>query len=158
MTPSPRFILDENIVILAQRGLDDHDNPSPVCADLIQKIIDICHTIVVDDVLWDKYEDQLNKPAHRDLQFGPSLLRVLWNALTIAGKIDGLGHTGPSFDEEGLIPAGSRDDTYLVRLAVDTGAILVTTDGALRDDLDTCGITSLYGLALVSPEQALGLL
>ena len=39
MTPS--FILDENIVILAQQGLDEYGNPDPRCADLIQQIIEI---------------------------------------------------------------------------------------------------------------------
>ncbi len=158
MTPAPRFILDENVVILAQQGLDEHGNPSPVCADLIRQIIEICHTITVDDVLWDKYDDQLNKPAHQELQFGPSLLRVLWNALTIPGKVDGLGTTAPSFTDEASIPAGSQDDTYLVRLAVETGAILVTTDTPLRQDLESSGIRSDYNLIVVPPEEALGLL
>ena len=29
---NPRFILDENIVILAQQGLDEYGNTNPVCA------------------------------------------------------------------------------------------------------------------------------
>ena len=70
----------------------------------------------------------------------------------------GSGHTAPVMDDEGLIPDGSQDDVYLVRLAVETGAVLVTTDGPLRDDLAACGILSKYGLTVVSPEEALGLL
>jgi hypothetical protein len=155
---NPRFILDENVVILAQQGLDEHGNPSAVCADLIQQIIKICHTIVVDDVLWDKFDGQLNHPGYHHSQLGPYLMRILWNALTIPEKVDGLGNTAPSFDEEGLIPPGSQDDTCLVRLAVETGAILVTTDGALRDDLNSSGIQSTYSLTVVSPEDALGML
>ena len=72
--------------------------------------------------------------------------------------MNGLGHTAPVFDDEGSIPAGSQDDTYLVRLAVETGAILVTADRPLRDDLTSCGIVSKYDLTVVSPEDALGLL
>ena len=155
---TPRFILDENVVILAQLMQDDHGNSNLDCIDLIQRIVDICHTMVVDDVLWDKYDEQLNKPAYHHPQLGPFLVPVLWNALTIERKVDGLGHQAAWFSEEALIPAGSQDDTYLVRLAVDTGATLVTTDGALRDDLETCGLISEYGLTVVSPEQALGLL
>ena len=74
MTPS--FILDENIVILAQRGLDEYGNPNPGCADLIQQIIEICHTLVVDNVLWDKYDDQLNRIGHHHPTMGPFLIRV----------------------------------------------------------------------------------
>ena len=62
MTPS--FILDENIVILAQQGLDEYGNPNSGCANLIQQIIEICHTLVVDDVLWDKYVEQLYRPGY----------------------------------------------------------------------------------------------
>ncbi len=132
---TPRFILDENVVILAQQGLDERGNLNPVCAELIQQIIEICHTIVVDDVLWDKFDEQLNRAGHQQPQAGSVLFRVLCNALATANKMDGLGHTAPSFNEEGSIPPGSIDDTYIVRLAVESEAVLVTTDGPLRDDL-----------------------
>ena len=155
---TPRFILDENVVILAQQGIDERENPSPVCAELVQRIIEICHTIVVDDVLWDKFDNQLRRPGHQHPQAGPYLLRVLWNALTIVKKVDGLGHTASSFVEELSIPPGSADDTYIVRLAVESGAVLVTTDGPLRDDLRESGIQGAYGLTVVSPDEALGML
>ena len=155
---NPRFILDENIVILAQQGLDEYGNVNPVSADLVQQIVEICHTLVVDDVLWDKYDEQLNRLGYHHPNMGPFLIRTLYGALTVPEKVDGLGRIAPAFDDEGLIPAGSRDDTYLVRLAVETGATLVTTDGALQDDLTSCGILSKYGLTVVSPEDALGLL
>ncbi len=150
-----RFILDENVVILAQQGRDDRGNLNADCADLIQQIIKICHTIVVDDELWNKFDRQLNEVRYQPAGQGPVLLRVLWNALTIPDKIDGLGHTAPPFDDEGSIPPGSADDTYLVRLAVETGAILVTTDRPLRHDLETSSIQSTHRLTVVSPEEAL---
>ena len=153
-----RFILDENIVILAQQGRDEYGNINQRCADLIQQIVEICHTIVVDDVLWDKYDMQLNRPGYHDPNQGPFLIRLLWNALTVSRKVDGLGHTAPIVDGEESIPNGSQDDAYLVRLAVETRATLVTTDEPLRDDLASCGIISKYSLTVVSPEDALGLL
>ena len=156
MTPS--FILDENIVILAQEGQDEYGNTDPGCANLVQQIIEICHTLVVDDVLWDKYFEQLYHPGYHHPDMGPFLIRALYNALTVSEKVDGLGHTAPIMDDEGLIPHGSQDDVYLVRLAVETGAVLVTTDGPLRDDLEACGIQSKYDLTVVSPEDATGLL
>ena len=74
------------------------------------------------------------------------------------GKIEGLGHTAPAFPEEDDIPAGSQDDKFLVRLAVEeTGkeTVLVTTDRPLRDDLAACSIQTRYGLNVLSPEGAL---
>ena len=155
---TPRFILDENVVILAQQGLDEYGNINPACAQLIQRIIEICHTIVVDDVLWDKYIEQLNHPGYHHPNLGPFLIRVLSDALIVSEKVVGLGHTAPIMGDEGSIPSGSQDDAYLVRLAVETGATLVTTDGPLRDDLVSCGILSTYSLTLVSPQEALELL
>ena len=155
---TPRFILDENVVILAQQGRDEYGNTNPRCADLIQQVIEICHTIVVDDVLWNKYFEQLNHLGYHPPTLGPVLIRSLWNALTVSKKVDGLGHTAPTMDDEGLIPDGSQDDAYLVRLAVETRATLVTTDRALRDDLAACGIVSKYSLTVVPPEDALALL
>ena len=113
---------------------------------------------MVDDVLWDKYIEQLNHPGYHHPNLGPFLIRSLWNALTVSEKVVGLGHTAPIMDDEGSIPSGSQDDAYLVRLAVETGATLVTTDGPLRDDLVSCGILSTYSLTVVSPEDALELL
>ncbi len=153
---TPRFILDENVVICAQTGTDDHGNPSTLCTDLIELIIDICHPIVVDDVLWGKYEDQLYSPRYQDASLGPAIMRDLWNAYSIPDKIDGLGRLAETFEGEDTIPAGSQDDTYIVRLAVESGAILVTTDEALRDDLRECGIEKARDLTIVSPGEALG--
>ena len=46
----------------------------------------------------------------------------------------------------------------IVRLAISTGAILVTTDNPLISDLETAGITQQYQLQVVTPDQALNLL
>ena len=155
---TPSFILDENVVILAQQGQDQFGNTDLLCADLIQQIIQICHTIVVDDVLWQKYDRQLNIFDHHRPNAGPYLIRALYDALMVSGKVDGIGRTAPVLEDEGSIPRGSQDDTYIVRLAAESGAILVTTDEALRDDLESCGFLSKYSLTVVSPEDALGLL
>jgi len=53
-----RFILDENVVILALKQENARGEPDPICRDLFTQIIDICHTIVVDPNLWNKYQQQ----------------------------------------------------------------------------------------------------
>ena len=57
---TPQFILDENVVILAQRGENDEGRLDSTCLDLIHQIIDICHTIIVDEALWNQYQIQLH--------------------------------------------------------------------------------------------------
>lgn len=150
-----RFILDENIVILAQTGMDDHENPDSVCHDLVTAIIDICHSIVADDELWERYQRQLYNRAHQRLNIGPDIMMTLLLAMTREDKVERLPHDAVPFEGEASIPAGSRDDTFLVRLAVETGAILVTTDEALRHDLGHSGIRQSYNLSVLSPDDAL---
>ena len=152
---TPRFILDENVVICAQLDVDEFGEVSVVCGDLVLSIIDICHTIVVDGVLWARYMAQLNRQQNQQPQSGPWLMLTLWNALQTVGKVEDLGREVPPFDGEDDIPAGSRDDIFIVRLAVQSGAILVTADRPLRDHLHTSGIQSKYGLTVRTPVEAL---
>ena len=62
------------------------------------------------------------------------------------------------FPEETAIQQHGPDDVEIVRLAVASGAILVTTDQPLLTDLETSGISQTYRLQVVSPEDALHLL
>jgi hypothetical protein len=72
-----RFILDENVAILAQKLENDHGDTDTTCLRLFNEIIEICHSIVFDATLWEKYQIQLqNLPPDQPL--GPrSLLRLL---------------------------------------------------------------------------------
>ena len=85
---------------------------------------------------------------------------VLNNALQIPGKIDGFDRdAAPPFEGEELIAQGSQDDIEVtVRLAVDTKAILVSSDEPLRNHLLEAGTIDDHGLMVVSPEDALTLL
>ena len=151
-----QFILDENVIILAQRKEDPQGNSDATCLSLLLQIINICHTIVVDVNLWTKYQQQLGRiPA---AGFGPpNLFHVIQGARQRAGKFSFL-ENAPPFPEETNIPQGSQDDTEIVRLAVATGATLVTTDNPLIEDLAYSGITDAYQLQVVLPEDALPLL
>ena len=88
-------------------------------------------------------------------QVGVRVLSVLANAVRTAGKLDIRNADAPTFPEEASIPTGSRDDLEIVRLAVETGDTLVTTDVNLSHDLNACGILEAYNLRLLSPGEAL---
>ena len=149
-----RFILDENVVILAQKGENDRGDKDLTCLNLLTRIIRICHTIVVDTALRERYLRQLNRLRRVEADTDPRVLSELANAFQMVGKID-FRSNAPPFPEEDAIPAGSKDDTEIVRLAVETGAMLVTTDNPLRDDLGSSSIIKTYCLHLPSPEEAL---
>ena len=160
MTPKKRFILDENILIFAQTGRNQFGEEDPTCTNLVNQIINICHTIVLDNPLWDRYRRQLDRFLIEAIATDPTMIRVLNTAIQTDGKIDGF-HRGPAppFEGEERIATGSQDDLQVtVRLAVDTGAILVTSDTPLRDDLLEAGTIDQHRLTVVSPEDALFLL
>ncbi len=152
-----RFILDENVFICAQLETNVHGEPDPTCLDLLQGILEICHPIVFDSVLYEKIQHQLNRPPHQRRGFDSAILRTLGQAIFRPGKLE-YQEEAPAFPEESDIPQGSQDDTYIARLAVDSGATLVTADGALRDDLASSGIQGRYALNILSPEDALAAL
>ena len=158
MTPKKRFILDENLLICAQRGINDFNEKDSTCADLVNSMIRICHTMVVDHGLYIKYHHQLDAPRNQPIGIGPQFLSVFRAAMQIDGKVDDLARpNAPSFPEETSIPQGSQDDLAVtVRLAVETGAILVTTDAPLIQDLESSGIRAKNGLEVLTPQQALG--
>ena len=148
-----RFILDENIVILAQKLENEREEPDPTCRELIDKIIEICHSIVFDLPLWDKCYRQLAELRDYDPHGARSILRIMFLASEVAGKLE--RHDAEEFPEEADIPQGSQDDIPVVRLAVKTRATLVTTDESLREDLNSCGVQERYGLKVLSPGEAL---
>ena len=160
MTPKKQFILYENVLIFAQTGTNDQGEPDETCSNLVNSIIRICHTIVIDVALYGKYLHQLNQQRHQPTAFGSRMLPVLVSATRIGGKYDGFDRVSAlPFEGEETIPQGSQDDVPVsVRLAVQTGATLATTDGPLREHLQSSGIQTRYNLEVVSPQEALDLL
>ena len=149
-----RFILDENVFICAQLETNIRGEPDSTCLELLQRILDICHPIVFDDELYARIQRQLNRPSHQLRGFGAALLRTLSVAAARQGKLEYL-EVAPPFAGEEDIPQGSQDDRFIVRLAVESGATLVTADEALRDDLTSSSIQARYGLNVLSPDEAL---
>ena len=160
MTPKKQFILDENVLIFAQTGTNEQGEPDGTCSRLVNDIIRICHTIVIDVALYGKYQHQLNQRRHQPTNFGSRMLPVLVSAIRIDGKYDRFDRaSSPPFVGEDTIPQGSQDDvTVSVRLAVETGATLVTTDDPLREHLATSDLETLRELQVVTPQEAIGLL
>ena len=152
-----QFILDENVIILAAKQENDSGESDLTCYHLLTRILTICHPMVIDDNLRRKYFRQLSILLDTHPQISPDVIVLLRNATARPDKIPP-NPNSPTFPEETNIPQGSQDDVEHVRLAVATGAILVTTDSLLISDLETAGISEQYQLQVVTPEQALPLL
>ena len=150
-----QFILDENTLILAQRQENDRGAYDLTCLNLLNAILDSRHSLIADYVLWAKYQSQLSDLPDTYPGY-PHILNVLSRAFRV-GKLSFIPNS-PPFPEENGIPQGSQDDVEIVRLAVATGATLVTTDNPLITDLASSGIAESYQLQVVTPEDALTLL
>ena len=160
-----RFIPDENIIILAQKQQDDRGTANLTCLQLVQGILgNPCAFIGVDNILRRQYQSQLNRLPHQSI-VPPHLLSVF--ARAGIGPPNDAGQwvykvtllpNAPAFPEETAIQQHGPGDVEIVRLAVATGAILVTTDQPLLSDLETAGIRERYNLQVVSPDAALPLL
>ena len=149
-----RFILDENVFICAKLETNVYGDPDSTCLDLLQQILLICHPIVFDSVLYENIQHQLNQSDHQQRGFDSAILRTLGQAAARPGKME-FRRKAREFPDENDIPQGSQDDKFIVRLAVESGATLVTADEALRDDLASSSIQGRYGLSVLSPEGAL---
>ena len=150
------FVLDENVIILAQKQENDRGDVDITCLHLLNRIIDICHPIVLDSILWGRYQHQLNILTPPELA-QPRILSMLNSPALPTGKL-AWQDNAPSFSEETAIQQHGQGDVEIVRLAIATAAVLVTTDQPLLSDLESSGIQAAHSLQVVSPEDALHLL
>lgn len=151
-----QFILDENVIILAHKQQDDHGVPDRACRNLLERIIDICHPIVVSPGMMEKYSEKVSA-LPKSSPDTSHVLATLASAWRRADKVDNQPDAVP-FPEESAIHRYGWRDVEIVRLVVATGAILVTTDRRLLEGLETTGIRERYNLQVVSPDDALNLL
>ncbi len=125
------FLLDDNIIYFAIRGVDRHNNPDDTAARLIQMIVDVCHSLVIQDEVRVRYLKIFDKlKGERSPHMQPAYF--FNQLLKRADK--------RTFQYEDLppLPAGCsipRKDEYLVRAALISRPLLVTGDEPLYDAL-----------------------
>jgi hypothetical protein len=119
------FLLDENILYHAIRGVDLHDQPDDTATRLIQTIVEACHSLAIHEVVRVRYVKILGKLRHqRAPHLPPGYL--FSQLLKRADK--------RTFEYEGLptLPEGCSDiprkDEYLVQAALLSHPLHVTSD------------------------------
>jgi hypothetical protein len=143
------FLLDENILYHAIRGVDLHDQPDDTATRLVLAIVEVCHSLVIHNDLMVRYIKILGKlKQERAPHLPPGYFFT--QLLKRADK--------RTFEYEALptLPEGCSDiprkDEYLVRAALISGPLLVTTDGPLYDAVR--GHPEL-GIEVLWPNEAL---
>jgi hypothetical protein len=142
------FLLDDNIIYHAIRGVDRHDNPDDTAARLIQTIVEVCHLLSIHDVVRVRYIKILGKLKHeRAPHLQPSYFfnQLLKRADKRILQYDEL----PSLPEGTKVP---KKDEYLVQAALISRPLVITADeelyGAIKGQ-------PVLGLEALRPHEAL---
>ena len=129
-----RFLLDENILHHAIKGVDKHDNEDFSAAYLVLFIASNCHTIVLNDFLQRRYNVHLKQLATVKsgiLQPIFVLKQMVFNASKVAREND----VPPDLPANCQIPA---EDVDVVKAALISHPIIVTADDDLRLAVNAC--------------------
>jgi hypothetical protein len=123
------FLLDENIVYHAIRGVDKHDQPDPTAQELITAIAKICHGISVHSCMNDRYQTVFKKLREHPARSSAAvrfLRELLHNSSKRAYEVAHL----PILPQGVQLP---REDEEIVRAALISRPVIVTADEELED-------------------------
>lgn len=124
-----RYVLDESIV----KGAPERNG---ACGEAIVAIVRRCDSLVFNEQWMKKCYAPVKRSSH---SLGAlALLRILDNCFAFRGKLCQEAQTPPALEDESGI---HHKDLWLVRLAVASGAQVVTEDGDLAESLRRKGIS-----------------
>lgn len=143
------FLLDENILYHAIRGVDLHNQPDETAGRLIQTIVEVCHSLVIHEAVRVRYIKILNVLKHEKSRF----LQPTYFFNQVLRRAE-----KRSFEYEELptLPEGCSDvprkDEYLVQAAMISRPLLVTSDEALYNAIKN---HPELGMEVLRPHEAL---
>ncbi len=144
------FLLDENILYHAVRGVDEHENPDHTATELLFLIAKNCHRITLSTELLPRYWHHLKRlvrepaPALQPVYF---MTQFIKNSAKAAVEYS----NPPELPAEVRIPA---EDVHVVRAAMMVNAVVVTADGELREAINSQPALQLRAL---NPAEAIEL-
>jgi hypothetical protein len=154
------FVLDENIIVLAQRAEDEHGRPDPTCLELLLAVESNCHAIVIGQSFWERYSGQVKRLQRQGVPLVPRVMAIIRSLLVNQDKDARFiaEHQLVEIEDLELLPGVDVGDRDFVRAAATVlGAILVTTDGPLIAAITAHGIDMRFAYSVQSPRQALNL-
>lgn len=144
------FLLDENILYLAIKEVDEHDRPDKTAAQLIRLIGQNCHRITSDHQLWKRYHSHLDRllgAVMFHLQALSFIKQLLHNSAKSLIEVQ-----EPPELPEGIVVPG--EDTHIVRAALISHPLIVTADAELKNAINN---QPALGLQAVTPREAIGI-
>lgn len=142
------FLLDENILYHAARGVDKFDRPDQTARELVRSIARICHTLTIHQVLFARYWRIVQKLKSEPASAPETSYFI--NAL-----MNNYEKRTLEFTELPELPAGvvvPSKDSEIVRAALISRPVVVTADEELRNAIRD---QPVLGLMALNPTQAL---
>jgi hypothetical protein len=143
-----KFLLDENILYHAIRGVDRHNEPDATAARLILTIAEVCHSLVIHQQVLIKYIKILDKLKQERSPFLPP-------ASFINQLLRRLEKRDIQYDDLPGLPTGCdvpKKDEYLVQAALISHPLFVTADEPLYNALKN---HPELGIEVLWPHEAL---
>ena len=147
-----KFLLDENILHHAVKGVDTQDNPDSTATEFVLTFSKNCHSIVVN-------AGELLSRYYRHLR---GLSKVRAPALEPVFLLREILHKLEKCEFEYVDPPElppdvnirQREDIHIVRAALVSHPLIVSAEADLRDDINS---QPTLGLRAVTPQEALQL-
>lgn len=143
------FLLDENILYHAIRGVDLHEKPDDTATRLVVTIVEVCHSLVIHNDVMVRYLKILDKLKHERAPHLPP--GYFFNQL-----LKRADKRTFQYDVLPALPEGCEDvprkDEYLVQAAMISRPLLVTADEGLYNAIR--GHPEL-GIEVLWPHEAL---
>lgn len=127
------FLLDENILYLAVKGVDEHGQPDLTSSDLLERIGQNCHRVFFHAVLADKYWGHLSQLKLEGSFLLDGVVRFIVQFMKNFDKQAWSYEELPNLPEGVVVP---REDLHVARIALLTSATLVSCDKKLRDSIN----------------------
>lgn len=146
-----RFVPDENVVILAGLGEDDHGNEDDTCMRLLLTVRQRCHSFALCSVVEGKLSGQADRWRGRPAI--PGAMRVIKATFFDKGK-DCRYITDSDLPDLQNLRRVKEADRPFVQLTAAVGGVLVTTDGGLLAAVSEEGWDASHGFSAMRPEEA----
>jgi hypothetical protein len=129
-----KFLLDENILHFAIKGINEHDEPDETSTEVLRRIATNCHRIVLNNFVLTRYWQQLNSMrGPRDGPWATERISFVNSFIRKAEKLSFETNEYPELPVAIIVPA---EDIEIVRITIAAEAKLVTGDGELRAALN----------------------
>lgn len=154
------FVLDENVLILAQKMENDRAKPDETALQLVRAIDANCHSLVITADCSQRWAKQLTSASKAHAPLTPNVMSIVTSLIVNAAKDHRI--LGPSQiveipELEGMTGVDEGDRDFVRAAASVADSILATTDSRLRAALDRHRITARFRFEALDPTNALRL-